>query len=393
MKKDINQMKQRIPLFENYNSEDVKVAGVTNIKSQTDMSHFGVLYRGSVMNEKPGTYGVSHLTEHLVCKAIDHLQDTFDEDGIDWNAFTTDTYIYFYISGLDEYVNKHKAEFLKLLGNFKVTEEEFLNEKKIVLEEYGDAFNGQLESHYLNLLRKLYNNFNPIGLRKDLDDITYEDMKSFVANQYAKPHQIINISKNNPFTTPVDVATNKPIKEYVRGNYDVTLEERNTYKGKASIINISDIITEDIAYIKFICEMMGAGLNSPLYKEIREKKGLVYGLSCNFHELTDTTGFIYVCAESSVANVDEFQKTLETVLKDTDTYFTKERFEVIKKKYSIRFKKNSIELYKRYEKFIDDPSTLVENIINTVTFEKLQEIYAKYFNFDKFYKSIDSSEF
>jgi hypothetical protein len=24
--------------------------------------------------------------EHLVCKALDHLQEDFDRDGIDWNA-------------------------------------------------------------------------------------------------------------------------------------------------------------------------------------------------------------------------------------------------------------------------------------------------------------------
>jgi hypothetical protein len=33
--------------------------------------------------------------EHLVCKALDHLQEDFDRDGIDWNAYTLVMRLYF----------------------------------------------------------------------------------------------------------------------------------------------------------------------------------------------------------------------------------------------------------------------------------------------------------
>ncbi|MCK9574756.1 MAG: insulinase family protein [Candidatus Pacearchaeota archaeon] len=383
-------MKQRIPLFENFNPEEI--TGITNAESLTDMSHFGVVYRGSVLNEKPGIYGISHLTEHLVCKAIDHLQDTFDADGIDWNAYTTGTYIYFYMTGLDEYINKYKSEFLKCLLNFKITKEEFENEKKIVLEEYGDSFNRQSSAHFLNVLRKTYNNYSAIGLRKDLEDLTYEMMLEFVAKQYAKPHQIINISKHNRFTQKVDLSTNVPSTKYVKGTYDAPVEEGNEYKGKSSIMNFSDLITEDIAYVNFICSMLGRGLNSPLYKEIREKRGLVYSIGCSFQELTYTEGLVIINAESSTKNIDEFQTTLEMVLKNPDTYMTKERFDIVKKSYVIKFKKQEINRYDNFEKFIDEPSTRVETIISDITLEKVLDVYKKYFNFDNFHKSIDTEE-
>ena len=64
--------------------------------------------------------------------------------------------IVFYLTGLDEKVNKWKGEFMDLLGEFNVTKEQFENERKIVLEEYMDSFNEQTQCHMLNLSRKLF---------------------------------------------------------------------------------------------------------------------------------------------------------------------------------------------------------------------------------------------
>ena len=114
---------------------------IINLKSETDLSGFYVVYEGSTNLEKPGWYGISHLGEHLLCKNFDHLQEDFDKDCIEWNAYTDSNNIVFYITGLEEKVNKWKYKFLELLSEFKITKEDFENERKIVLEEYSDYFN------------------------------------------------------------------------------------------------------------------------------------------------------------------------------------------------------------------------------------------------------------
>ena len=88
---------------------------IINLKSQTDLSGFYVVYEGSTNLEKPGWYGISHLMEHLVCKSFDHLQEDFDKDGIDWNAYTSSNEIVFYLTGLDEKVNKWKKKFVEYM--------------------------------------------------------------------------------------------------------------------------------------------------------------------------------------------------------------------------------------------------------------------------------------
>ena len=79
---------------------------VINVKSPTDLSGFYVVYNGSVQNEKKGWYGLSHLMEHLMYHRFDDLLDDFDKDGISSNAYTSDNNIVFYMTGLDEYLNK-----------------------------------------------------------------------------------------------------------------------------------------------------------------------------------------------------------------------------------------------------------------------------------------------
>ena len=83
---------------------------IINLKSETDLSGFYVVYEGSTNLEKKGWWGLSHLMEHLMCKNFDHLQEDFDKDGIDWNAYTSGSEICFYLTGLDEKVNKCFAE-------------------------------------------------------------------------------------------------------------------------------------------------------------------------------------------------------------------------------------------------------------------------------------------
>ena len=148
---------------------------IINLKSQTDLSGFYIVYEGSTNLEKPGWYGLSHLMEHLVCRNFDHLQDDFERDGIDWNAFTDSNNIVFYWTGLEEKLDKYRDKLVELMSGFNVTKEEFENERNIVLEEYMDSFNEQTDSHSMNLSRKLFNDYDPIGLKRDLEELKFMD--------------------------------------------------------------------------------------------------------------------------------------------------------------------------------------------------------------------------
>ena len=366
---------------------------IINLPSQTNLSGFYVIYEGSTNLEKPGWYGISHLLEHLCCKSFDHIQEDFDKDGIDWNAFTSGNEIVFYLTGLDEKVNKWKNEFLELLGQFKITKEDFENERKIVLEEYYDSFNSQSECHQLNLERKLFNDYGPIGLKEDLEKMRFMDIINFWELQYAKPSKIINVSKNNKYkNNTIDFVERTIVKSTEFGNYDNPLELNNEFKDKTSIAILSPIIEEDFAYVHFINAMLSLGLKSPLYQEIREKKGLVYYVHC-YQSRMNNQGINTISTLTSNKNFDEVLKATKLVINNPDKYLTKERFNLVKDYYKVRMQKDEILRYKNVNQWINPEGWSVYDIIDTVKLKKIREVYDKYYDFDKFYISSDKKEF
>lgn len=382
---------------------------IKNINNEIELSSFYIIFDGSSMNEKPGWYGISHLMEHLVCKSFEHLQDDFQRYGIAWNAYTSNTEIVFYMNGLDEYINKYKYEFLELLLSYEPTEEELENEKKIVLEEYKDSFNDQINNHFFNLNRKLFGYYHPIGLRSDIENFTIEDCKEYLGLFYKNPTLIINVSKNNDFNFNVDFREPKIYEPFklienkkffkIESNSDVVpegvipLELINKYNNKESIINVSNVATSDFPLISFTCSMLGSGLNSPLYQEVREKSGLAYYVQCINQKLNHKSSVVTILTETSTENVDYLQNEIGKVLNNKEIYLTQDRFDIIKDNFLVKLKKNNILRHSNVSKYMEPQEWNMENYIDTIKLKDVYDIMDKYFNWDIFYKSIYNKEF
>lgn len=366
---------------------------IINLDSQTELSGFYVVYEGSTNLEKKGNFGISHLMEHLMCKNFDHIQEDFDRDSIDWNAYTSSNEIVFYLTGLDEKVDKWKHEFMELLSGFEVTKEDFENERNIVLEEYMDTFNSQTSSHQLNLTRKVFNDFDPIGLKEDLEKLKFMDCLNFFELQYSKPTKIINVSKNKKYKNNLINFANREItKTTDYGNFDVSLELNNEFKDKSSLVMLSPIINEDFGYIHFINSMLSLGLKSPLYQEVREKRGLVYYIHLYMSRI-NKQGIINLATQTSNKNFDKVVDSIKEVINNPDKYLTKERFDIVKEYYNVRLKKSDILRHNSVSRWINPEGFSVYDVIEDVNMNKIREVYDKYYNLDNFYISNDKTEF
>jgi predicted Zn-dependent peptidase len=383
---------------------------IINAKSETGLSGFYVIFDGSTMNEKPGWFGLSHLMEHLVCKSFEHMQNAYQQKNIKWNAYTSPTEVLFFMKGLDRHINTYKKEFLELILSYEPTQEQLDNEKKIVLEEYKMAFNSQEESHYMNLYRKMFNYYGPIGLRSDIENFSLQDCKEYLNLYYKNPTRIINVSKYNDFEIDVNFREKiepKPFKISINDNLYIINSDDETkvpegmipleiitdYKNKISIIDLSPVITKDFNYLSFVCEMLGSGLNSPLYKEVREKLGLVYGINCFVDKLNNSSCVIVVMTDTSLKNIENVQNQIKLVLENKEIYLTQERFDIVKDNYLTRLEESEILNYSNIGKYMDDPEWRIETIINTITLQDVHNIVDKYLKWEDIYKSVDKNEF
>lgn len=368
---------------------------IVNLKSTTDLSGLYVVYEGSTNLEKKGWYGLSHIMEHLMTKNFEHLFDNFDRDSIDWNAYTDNNLINFYFTGLESKLSKYRDKILKSLTTFNVTKEQFETERSIVLSEYEDYFNDQASSHNLNLRRKLFNDFDPIGLRKDLENLKFMDCLNFFELQYLNPTKIINVSKTFKLKeTDIDLefSDRKIIKTIEYSKHNVDLELGNDFKDKTSLIMLSPVINEDNSKVHFLNAMLSMGLRSPLYQEVREKRGLVYYIHC-YQSRHNQQGLINIATLTNNKNVSQVLDSVEMVLKNPSKFLTQDRFKVVKEHYQVRKEKEEILRYENINSWINPPKWSVYDIIDNLKLKDVKDIYDKYYDFSTYYISNDKKEF
>jgi predicted Zn-dependent peptidase len=282
---------------------------------------------------------------------------------------------------------------MDLLSQFNVTKKDFENERNIVLEEYTDGMNNQTEVHQINLHRKLFNDYGPIGLKEDLEGLKFMDCLNFWELQYAKPSKIINVSKNKDYkNNTIDFAQREIVKTTSFGNHNTSLELNNDFKDKSSLIMLSPIIEDDFAYVHFINSMLSLGLKSPLYQEVREKRGLVYYVHC-YQSRMNKQGLTTIATQTSNKNFNEVADTIKTVLVKPDKYLTKDRFNLVKDYYGVRKEKDEILRYRNVNQWINPPKWSVYDILEEVNLKKIKSVYDRYYNFDNFYISNDKKEF
>jgi predicted Zn-dependent peptidase len=366
---------------------------IINLKSKTELSGFYIIFEGSTLLEEKGIYGISHLMEHLMCKTFFSLMEDFDRDGISWNAYTDSNLINFHFTGLESRLSKYRYKILELMSNFNVTKEQFETERNIVLSEYEDVFNDQSQTHYLNLYRKLFNDFDPIGLREDLESLTFMDCLNFFEKQYMNPSKIINVSKTFKFKSDdIDFKEREIITNLTYGDNDVPLELGNSFKDKTSIVMLSPVVNDNWAYVNFINAMLSMGLHSPLYDEVREKRGLVYFIHC-YQSRQNKQGLINISTQTNNRNVNGVIEGVKKVLNNKSKLFTKERFNLVRDYYLVRREKEEILRYGNVGKYLLPDGWSTYDILDKLKLKDLKDVYDEYYKFDNFYISTDKKEF
>lgn len=366
-----------------------------NAKSQTELSSYSILYDDCVLRERPGVYGISHLLEHLICTEIKPMEPELEQYAVHWNATTGNERVMFFLMGLNDCVSRFAERFTEVVLAGKFSEEEFANEKKIILEEYKDAFNEQYWAHHYNLMRKLFCYHGPVGLRQDLESLTYEACREYVALAFAKPTKIVCVSPTSSWADNqvIDFRERDGSARTHRTAVEPQYETANTFKDKTSVIYVSPLVTQDFAIIKFICSMLGKGLTSPLYDELREQRGLVYFVYCYLVRLSGGEGTVHVGTVTSNENIGAVRSTIEQVLGNPDQYLTRERYEIFRNHYRILRTKKEIQLESNIDLLLTPPEWNVFELVEYLSSKEVRDVYDRVFDVAGYHTSVDKEEF
>lgn len=361
-----------------------KKKGYVYRKTTLGMTSLSIVFPMGSGYETIGRRGISHLMEHLITKPLDKFNTFFTSNCIEFNAYTSVNNVVVHFKGMEEYLNpevKQKMIDTVLHGFGEVTEEQFETEKQIVLQELADV---QMDPFYSNLINILYGRYRvlpPTGFKRDIINFTFKEAKEMAKDVFTKPIRIVDIANRKTEYKNVEYRENCPYSKKL--SYHPMDREIYTVQ-KCDNSFVFSVYKKPVNKLDYIfahmgLEMLFSGLESPFFQEIREKRGLCYDISYSLDYITHNS-VLSIGMSVEKKNVKTLVSVLNDMFKNIKTYLTRERFESIKKQYTIYNKIIKILRYSKNNSLVEAEIPCFYLRLDDITYEKVCEIIEMIFN-------------
>lgn len=243
-------------------------------------------------DEDDNIRGVAHLLEHMMFNGSNkytklELSEKIEECGGNINACTSEFYTKYYGNVLSEYTGKLFDILSSMCFEPLLDEDDFENEKNIVIQELHDRNDDIWSYTYDSYFYKFFGIFPTVGIEDVINKITYDDFIDFYKKYYNFNNLIISI------VTPLDVDNVKDIVNNILNKYSNIVGCVNSKQYKLNILNTDYNETQyGLEQVKMLTgflippnlndysdiytQILGGGSSSRLFKNIREDKKLCY---------------------------------------------------------------------------------------------------------------------
>lgn len=254
--------------------------------------------------------GVAHLLEHMAFKGTTkrsalEIAETIENVGGDINAYTSKEITAYYVKLIAEDLPLGIDILTDILQNSIFAEKELNRERGVILQEIGMYLDSPDEMIFDYWQEKAFPD-QPIGrsiLGKTdiIKNISRDEVKNFMMSHYNPNKMIISAAgkiihdefveaiKKSCTNLPHGIVNERLQASYQAGEYreKKKLEQIHLLLGFEGI----DYHHEDYYSLMIYSSLLGGGMSSRLFQEIREKRGLVYGITSFSSAYSDTGVF------------------------------------------------------------------------------------------------------
>ena len=296
--------------------------------SEATSVSLGLWIRAGSRDERDEVAGISHLMEHMLFKGtpeMDALEvaQAFESIGAQENAATGEEYTVLYARFLPE----HLERALDIMADMvlRPTLADLEREREVIVEEikmYEDRPD-QMADEYLSSLI-FYNDTlgRPIiGSAETVRGVDHETLRGFHGDTYTAPNVfVVGAGKLDP--DRLDQMVQEKLsglpegEPFVREARPQTPESRVYYKFKETEqyhVSIGSLgipaKSEDRHAMAALNNVLGGGMSSRLFQEVREKRGLAYAVY-SYHQGYSDAGAIKTYVGSTTGNVEEAVKVI-----------------------------------------------------------------------------------
>src|SRR6185312_7946386 len=301
---------------------------VTDRMPHLETASLGVWIGSGSRDEKPDEHGISHLLEHMAFKGTKRrsarqIAEAIEAVGGDLNAATSVESTAYFCRVLKADVPLALDVLSDILSEPAFDPEELQREKNVIVQEIGAkeddpddlvferlqeiAFPNQSVGHSILGTPDSVRSFTPARLRTYLQR-NYRGPDMLVAAAGAVEHKQIVAEAQERFASFGGPAAPKP--EPARYGGGTQIEQRELEQVHIALALEGLPIADDAIYsLQVFTSVLGGGMSSRLFQEVREKRGLCYTIQA-FHMPYADTGLFGLYAGTDEADSPELMRVV-----------------------------------------------------------------------------------
>lgn len=322
-----------------------------------DMPHLesaslGVWVKAGARSERRAEHGISHLLEHMAFKGTRtrsalEIAESIENVGGDLNAATSIEHTGYFARVLKEDVVLASDILADILQNSVFEQAELDREQQVIVQEIGAARDNP-DDHVFDLFQQAAFPEQPIGRTilgtvESVREFTPETIRKYMNRNYVGDHMVIAAAGNIDHDEVVRVAETRfaelkpngapaPQRAVYRGGQERLLSDHE----QAHIVigfEGRPYNSDGFYAAQILASILGGGMSSRLFQEVREKRGLCYSVYA-FHWAFADSGVFGVAAATGGDEVADLVPVVADELRRATDTITDE--EVIRVRNQIR---------------------------------------------------------
>ncbi len=262
-------------------------------------------------NEHPDVWGISHFIEHMLFKGTKtrtamQIAQELEDTGGSINAFTDKENTCFYARVLDTHIDKAIDVLTDIYLNSVFDPDEIEREKQVVLEELKMYEDSPDELSYDTIVENIWHGHplghKIVGTSDTIKEFSRNKIVDYMDNHYTVGKLVIAVAGKIKTDEVIDKLEKR--LGHLKGKPSIDDEPSILYNTQlcAKYKDIEQLhvclgtkgpaVTDDERYtFAIIDSILGGGMSSKLFQEIREKRGLAYSIGS--YELLYKKGGIF----------------------------------------------------------------------------------------------------
>ena len=306
----------------------VVTADMPQVQSVTCM----IMLAAGSRYETPDTNGIAHFAEHMFFKGTERRPTAreigmeVDSLGAEFNAFTSKEYTGYYVKCAADYRDPALDVLVDMIRNSKFEPEEIEREKGVIVEEmnmYYDTPRDFIGGVYDQLL---YGDqplgWDIIGRKETVRAATRETFLDYIGRWYKPVRMVVGLGgrlNGDALATaerllgdlePDDTPAPEPVRLNGDSTPQVTIHHKESDQAHLCLgVRSYPFVHPDRYALQMLATILGTGMSSRLFSEVRERRGLAYYVFAANQSYTDA-GSLYSQAGVDIARADEAVKTI-----------------------------------------------------------------------------------